>query len=678
MNTNRSIIRSRSLRRVALSAFPAETLNEAAVQTVVDEGYTDIGIALVVIADEGSWQKGEGWTLTKARELAKLAEKQDLGLVIFTGYMKYQELSLRDHPERAFVTYGAGTSLDSDGLPSRWLCPFQPKNKQMYVEQLHEVATWPAVREIHLNDEASLGVGTEAIGCYCKFCTEQFRKHAGEDPPRSAKWDDPLWWEWLEYRMDKWVEVHAGFRVSIQKVDPTVEVGIQHSPFPACFIRRPWQSAISLARDATALDLLATDPYHFNHSNHIAYRPHRRIQAEAARSLIGACQKRGAEIYPQAFMPPGRSAPLTRQDALMAGILPFALGADTVVPYSYELSRIIPGFTEGFADTLRLQSDLDKHSPYAYVTVIKPHQSEIRGHYDCEWGEQYLAEIANLMYRVTLPWRWFWDERIVDAADELHGPLIVPDAHCLTEEQLAVIDELARKGHGVLWIGNRPAQPWTGRGACPLPSEFHQGTVELSLNTDHDILSGLNKPVMLCSSVDDHGPNGTILGTVADRPGLVIQEDGRNRQAWLAGLPMHSYIPPDLHGATRMPTDGAALLRALLDWLAPDKPLIKSSPMTTDYGKLRVWDSRDVPTAEMFPLVSDDGVIAIMFPYAPCAYETSLTVNVPEGKKLVSVQDLWQNTDMTARVQYDEPGRALLLLEVSGECELLAIHFRFD
>lgn len=675
MNTTGAICRHRPLRRVALSNFPAETLNEPAVRTIVAEGYDDIGIGLVMLGEAGEPQ--EGWPMDQARDMSRLAADQGLGMIIFTGYMKYQEPILLEQPHRAFVTYGAGTDLDSDGLPSRWLCPFQPENKQMYRTNLLEVASWPAVREIHLNDEASLGLGTEAIGCYCDFCRDQFQQQTGHPPPQSAQWDDPMWWEWLEYRMDQWVQVHTEFYDAIKQAHPHIEIGIQHSPLPACFVRHPWQSAISLARDARALDLLATDPYHFNHDNLIAYRPHRRIQIEAARSLIGACRKRGAEIYPQAFMPPGRSAPVTRQDALMAGIVHFALGADTIVPYSYELSKILPGFTEGLTDTRRLQDHLQKGSPYAYATVIKPHQSEIRGHYDSEWGRLYLAEIANLMFRTGIPWRWFWDERLVDAADELHGPLIVPDAHCLTKEQIAVIDALAQKGQGVLWIGNRPNQPWSGRGMCPLPSAFHSTAAELKLDQEHDILAGIGAPVMLSSSVADRGPDWSVLGTVEDRPGLAIQEDKANRQAWLTGPPVHSYIAPHMHGATRMATGGVALLNALLKWLAPEKPLIENGPMLSDYGRLRAWDTRDTPTMEVFPLVCEDELLAILFPYVPCGYQTTLTVQIPAGRRITSACDLWQDQDLTRLIQADDKGQARLPLTVPGTCEMMAIRFVF-
>ena len=294
---------NRKLRRVALLLNPDITNNDKTIKQIADEGYTDVSAGMVLIGNR--W----GWTLPECRELSDKAEKYGLGMIAFTGYMKYNEHVLAEQPERSFVTYGIGDKLDSDGLPSRWMCPFQPENKEYYITSLKEVAAWPAIREIHLNDEAALGLGNNSIGCYCEYCTDKFKSQTGNAPPKIPDWDDPLWWEWIEYRMDEWVAIHSELRDEIKKINPDIMAGIQHSPLPAAFTQKPWVAAISLARDARALDLLATDPYHFIHFPLIPYRPHRRILSESTRALVGACIDCEAGIYPQAFQPPTSSAP---------------------------------------------------------------------------------------------------------------------------------------------------------------------------------------------------------------------------------------------------------------------------------------------------------------------------------------------------------------------------------
>ena len=79
----------------------------------------------------------------------------------------------------------------------------------------------------------------------------------------------------------------------------------------------------------------------------------------------------------------------------------------------------------------------------------------------------------------------------------------------------------------------------------------------------------------------------------------------------------------------------------------------------------------------MFPLVSDDGLLAILFPYAPCGYETALTVRIPNGRLVVSVRELWQDKDLTGQLEHDDNGQARLLIQVPGSCELMAVLFRF-
>ena len=116
-----------------------------------------------------------------------MCEDRDLGFIAFTGYIKYQEHLVAAEPHRLMHMAGDGGVLDLDGLPVRWLCPFRPENKSPLPHPcLQKSAEWPAVREIHLNDEACLGFGDGTIGCYCDFCEAEFRKRTGVKPPRAC------------------------------------------------------------------------------------------------------------------------------------------------------------------------------------------------------------------------------------------------------------------------------------------------------------------------------------------------------------------------------------------------------------------------------------------------------------------------------------------------------------
>ena len=566
---------TRQLRRCALLGTPDLSLNARALDAIVADGYTDV--VMWVVQDREQFI-GTCFALDQGRQLAEMAHQRGLGVVAFTTYMKCQEPLVQREPHRALIAHGRGQRQDSDGLPARWLCAFRPENKADYLEMLGQIAQWPGIREVQLNDEASLALGGP-VGCYCDYCSAQFESLTGSPPPQElVDPDNPIWWRWIEHRMRSWTAVHAEFRAEIKKINPHVAVGIQHTPKSAAFQENPWRPAISLARDAQALDFLCTDPYHFRNMDRFPYRPYGRIQTECTRSLVGACLDKDVNIYPQAFMEPTKCPPMGRRDGLMAGIIPFALGADAITPYSYELMKIIPGFAEGLFETCRLQPELERGSPYAFATVIQPLQSEVYGHPESNWGFSYLTELSDVMLWTGLPWRWFWDQRLEDAADRLSGPVVVPDAHCLIAEQLAAIRSVADRGEGVLWIGNTAGEPWSGTGLCPLPAEFEQGQFELVPSADHSVLQGLQKPIMLSTRGGQPGPDGRTIATVDDKPGLVLTESANGREAWLTGLPIHSFHPKARHGAIRQPTGGIDLLRNLLRWLGPSAPVARLDP----------------------------------------------------------------------------------------------------
>ncbi|MAE64761.1 MAG: hypothetical protein CMJ18_10885 [Phycisphaeraceae bacterium] len=671
---------ARTLHRCAVVGMPWISLDKRFVRRLVDEGYDE-----VTILGQGDWDSfdpnrpgiTDGFPIDQAERFAEMAHAAGLRVKVFTGYIKYQERILQSDPSRALIRLDPAEMLDSDGVTSNWLCPFQPRNLEDYRNYLKKICRWPGLVEIFLNDEASLGAATN-IGCYCQYCSGRFEERTGRPPPRRIDWDSDLWWQWIEYRMDEWTDLHARLRARVRQLLPEVTVSIQHSPLPAVFEINPWKSAVNLGRDARTLDSLCVDPYHQNHCNRIAYRPHRRILAEAARSLIGACLDKPASVMPQAFMPPGRSADLTRQDGLLAGVVPYALGAATIAPYQYHLGTIIPGFNEGLLETRKLQPQFARHEPYAFATVIAPIQSEIFGYPELDWSSRYLTHFADLMYRMGVPWRWFWDDRLYDQADALTGPLIVPDAHCLTRPQIESIRAVADRGEGVIWIGNTPDQAWSGRGPCRPPAKLEFGDIELELDRAHAIHDGLTGPVMLRTHVASAGPDnrsGEVLGTVDGRPGLVLFESGAGREAWLTGVPAFDYVQKSDHSAVRTPASGRELFQRLLLWVADRPPLARLDPFPAPnaYGRLRAWDTRDVPTIELLPMASPDSILATIFHYAPVACETRLLIAPPDGRSVGRAVELWHDVDVTEQFGQDGAGHACLPLDVPGDSELLSI-----
>ena len=127
--------------------------------------------------------KQQGFSLEQSERLARMCEDRDLGFIAFTGYIKYQEHLLAEEPHRLMYMVGDDGVLDLDGLPVRYLCPFRPENKSHYLTLLMEICNWPAVREIHLNDEAVSRVRrrqrSAVTGAFCEAeFSKRSRRHA--------------------------------------------------------------------------------------------------------------------------------------------------------------------------------------------------------------------------------------------------------------------------------------------------------------------------------------------------------------------------------------------------------------------------------------------------------------------------------------------------------------------
>ena len=172
----------RPLHRVALLQFPGVSCSRDYIQQLKEEGFTDVGLAYQIGLSQFT---GAGYNWDQTRQTAEWLEEFGMKMVVFTGYQKYQEPVLRDHPERGMICIGgSGVTRDSDSVvTSTWLCPFQPDNKTKYLSLLTKLIELNSLREIHLNDEAGLGFSNGSFGCYCSFCVSEYESEFGQPPP---------------------------------------------------------------------------------------------------------------------------------------------------------------------------------------------------------------------------------------------------------------------------------------------------------------------------------------------------------------------------------------------------------------------------------------------------------------------------------------------------------------
>jgi hypothetical protein len=667
-------------RRGAFLEFPRQSLSESVIDRIASEGYDDVCLYVIPDRDNMGNAIEQGFTIEQGRKLHDWCAARGLGVIVFSGYMKYEEPLLAKEPHRAMVTFGSKEKLDSDGAASQWLCPFQPANRQRYWDSvISPVLQWSALRQIDLNDEAFLGFPSGAIGCYCDYCQEAFRKVAGVKPPRRPD-DELLWHKWMSWRGERWTEFHAGLRDSVHKSRPDVFVGIQHSPCAPLFQWNNGVSAIDLGRDAVALDALCTDPYHFLHLSVATLRPHRRLLTEATRSLVGACgEDRKTGICCQGFMPPATSTPIDRTDGLLAATVPFALGANLAFPYTNELSRIVAGFDEGWRDGARLLPWFRETTPAPFAVVLAPMKTEAYAHPHSNWAAETLVPLMDVMHRVGLPWEWIFDERLDSsrAWPRANGPVVLPGATALTPLQIERIEMHRRQG--VLYIGAVADGAWSGNGSCRAAASG-AGPAELKLNSKATSFWNCPEPLFLSSACDMPAcVKGEVIGTIDGKPGLVINNDSDGRSAWIAGSPVLHVPTAGMHAAVVRPSASIELLRQLLLWLAPEPPYACFDPQpTTDYSRLRPWDVRGINTAELFPMLGERGLFMLVFPYLPLGFDAGVRFRLPASHRMKSVVDVWGNDDVTNRVERLPDGSLRLPIRFDAVQDLMALWVRFE
>jgi hypothetical protein len=619
----------KNIRYNALLVFPDKALKDEVIMKIKDDGYTCVAANVSAIRRDNV---GQGFSLKQFYELAKLCDKYGLSIRAFTGYQKYNEPLLRQYPHRKMVC-NTGNVSGEVYKAKNWLCPFQPENKSFYVEFLTKILEIKTVTEIFLNDEAFIGAcfSEDSIACYCDFCKNDFFSITGQYPPIKVNEDKVLWDKWIAYRLKSWNEVHKYFRNIIKEKRPDIRVGIQYSPIVVANKVNPYVLGIDLPEDARNLDIICTDPYHKNQTFMYSYKPCGRYLTESARMLKGATTDCELEIYPQAFCPPFQSHEVTYVDGILAGTIPFALGASAITPYNYQLMQVIPDFPEALKESMNLKSYFEKNDPYAYVSVINPQETHIQCYQDGDWAKNYLERWHGIMNQVGLPWEWVFDGCIEDKQKQWDTKVIIlPETLILSKEQLQVIQELKQKGVGILWVGQSPfikAEKWNESSQII----FEATQNKLGFNFEHTMV------VMDFASFKP-AISGDVIFKYKDKPIVIVNDTDGGREAWVSGIPVYNYVRPDFHGSVRTQTGGINLLKSLLKWLSITKPVacLDPWPPPNAYNNLRPWDRRDVPTMELFPMSSPNSVFCLLVNYIALAYKTNLIINIPENKTIKS------------------------------------------
>jgi hypothetical protein len=245
------------------------------------------------------------------RLLSARAYSLGLRVQVLTGYMRYENQYLAEHPDQALVSAaepGEGLSRDSG-------CPFNPQFKERYFAFLCDLARSPGVSRISVNDEAYLG-----NACYCEVCQQDYREQWGREIPRKANpqaqdWEDIHWRRFLKWKIDRWNQVHGEMAQVIREVNPEVEAVFQTSPYVDLWAN-PWFTGVDLAGMVEHLGGISADPYHTFHRAPF-FQPAEVYLSEWSRFVRGLVPEgKSAEIVVQAFSHPTFTRPLGEADGL--------------------------------------------------------------------------------------------------------------------------------------------------------------------------------------------------------------------------------------------------------------------------------------------------------------------------------------------------------------------------
>ena len=126
-----------------------------------------------------------------------------------------------EHPEWVRRERDGELAPKWPGYTSRTLCPNSPMG-----DYLVDVAA-DLMRRYNLDGIYVEGI-TYGMGCYCSFCQERFRRHAGRDLPREGLEQDA---EYLQFRLDTVTNFYRKLRAAIDATSPeTVLFGCGYFP----------------------------------------------------------------------------------------------------------------------------------------------------------------------------------------------------------------------------------------------------------------------------------------------------------------------------------------------------------------------------------------------------------------------------------------------------------------
>jgi len=644
--------------------------------------------------------------LNRTNRLSAKAHGRGLQVGVFTGYMKYDFAFIAEHPELSMIS--ARDTLDQDGLSMRtWGCPWQPAMKKRYYDKLREIADYPGMTQIDLNDEAMLG-----DGCYCTVCRADYdREIGGEIPcrpdPALEDWQDPAWREYMAWRIQRWTDLHTEMAEVIRKVNPDVKVCFQASPASDMW-RNPWFTAIDLAGMAKSLDRISTDPYYTFHQR--IFDPAEVYLAEWCRFLTGILPEgKEAVIVQQGFAHPTFTRPMNESDGIWAAVVPPACGVDIASPYTYALQKCIPMQAPYEATWKKLDPVFETVEPLRHIAVVHGLRTEVMQlpvpmDYPLNYDTTRMFPVAASLRQAGVPYGFLADAALADM-DRMakHSVLALPQIGCMSDEERDGLRTYLKNGGRAAIFGDLGDADATGKATPSLLTELFGIEVGDALGDNQvftpnpacpglDLVKrpdpeaarlfagGTSEPLFSLSycraaSIPDDARVLAAFDAEGNQPAIVSLERHGGRVLWFAGFPTRTLLPPAYNTWVR--NLAHQLVARLVEWTAGEVPPLRVEdwPPRVPMDVVRPLDHRFMTTYEFLPSQGEDHFLGVITSYFREPSEFPMVLRVPAGRSVARVTELMEERDVPFTTSGDE---ARIEVNVTHNTAALVYQFELD
>ena len=608
----------------------------------------------------------------KLRLFCEEATKRNLRVYVYTGFMKYQEEYLSNHPDQTMVLVNPSEDISSHSI--MWGCPFNPVFKERYFSFLRKIATYPGIVAIGVNDEAFLGYDRK-IGCYCHVCRSDFERDSGEKMPEIPDWSNPLWKRFLSWRFKRWNDVHGEMKRIINSVNPNIRTVFMTSPHAGFAGENSWVTGIELAGMAEQIDGIESDPYYTFHALALTFHPHEVYLSEWCRFLAGIMPEgKDAEIIVQAFSHPVFRRPLGKEDGYWSAVIPAACGVNWIAPFTYYLQKISPSF-ETYHKCMNFDRYFSKCTPLRYAGIVHGFNSEVyRFPFPTQGNESYIVSrtlaCAESLRHTGLPYSYIPDNYLGEKIEK-YRVVILPDISFISEKQIINLIQYHENGGNIVVCGemglinpeNSLFDSWILAELCgvEIGKEMEKEktfTLEKYPEICDEIINDIRKSVdekrKICVQ-ETMMPqfslkytrqvksikNGNIIARFCDgSPAIIVREKQhrKGRLVYFAGIPSRVSLKPQYKTSVR--NFAHILFAQLVEWAAGEKAEMFVDDWTRNIPmeKKRPFDPRFLPSFEFFPLIGEKiamGVIASYFKEPSC-----FRMFIKKKQKLLHVKEL--------------------------------------